>query len=114
MATTAPHRRYDNNQKVGRKCKALSILYLIKFINDLQSLIKFVMLFTTSTQQIRKISTHIADNSDLKDIFSCFKKSLKIPKGQSESVYLRRTENTMAKRKSTKGQTMINKTYIES
>jgi hypothetical protein len=81
--------------------EALSILYLIKFINDLQSLIKFVMLFTTSTQQIRKISTHIADNSDLKDIFSCFKKSLKIPKGQSESVYLRRTNNTMAKRKST-------------
>ena len=33
------------------------------------------------------------------------KKSLKIPKGQSESVYRRRTENTMAKRKSTKGKT---------
>jgi hypothetical protein len=31
------------------------------------------------------------------------KKSLKIPKGQSESVYRRRTDNTMAKRKSTKG-----------
>ena len=27
------------------------------------------------------------------------KKSLKIPKGQSETVYLRRTDNTMAKRK---------------
>ena len=37
------------------------------------------------------------------------KKSLKIPKGQSESVY-RRTDNTMAKRKSTKGQTTIHKT----
>ena len=35
------------------------------------------------------------------------KKSLKIPKGQSESVYRRRTDNTMAKRKSTKGQTTI-------
>jgi hypothetical protein len=32
------------------------------------------------------------------------KKCLKIPKGQSESVYRRRTDNTMAKRKSTKGQ----------
>jgi len=42
---------------------------------------------------------------------NCNKKSLKIPKGQSESVY-RRTDNTMAKRKSTKGQTTINKTYI--
>jgi hypothetical protein len=40
------------------------------------------------------------------------KKSLKIPKGQSESVYRRRTDNTMAKRKGTKGQTTINKTYI--
>jgi len=36
------------------------------------------------------------------------KKSLKIPKLQSESVYRRRTDNTMAKRKSTKGQTTIN------
>jgi hypothetical protein len=35
-----------------------------------------------------------------------------IPKGQSESVYRRRTENAMAKRKSTKGQTTIYKTYI--
>jgi hypothetical protein len=40
------------------------------------------------------------------------KKSLKIPKGQSESVYRRRTDTTMAKRKSTKGKTTINKTYI--
>ena len=40
-----------------------------------------------------------------------FKKSLKIPKVQAESIY-RRTHNTMAKRKSTKGQTTINKTYI--
>jgi hypothetical protein len=39
------------------------------------------------------------------------KKSLKIPKGQSESGYGRRTDNTMAKRKSTKGQTTIYKTY---
>jgi hypothetical protein len=36
---------------------------------------------------------------------------VKVPKGQSESVY-RRTENTIAKRKSTKGQTTIDKTYI--
>jgi hypothetical protein len=40
------------------------------------------------------------------------KKSLKIPKGQSETVYRRRTDNTMAKRKSTKGQTTNDKTYI--
>jgi hypothetical protein len=38
---------------------------------------------------------------------SFFKKSLRIPKGKSESVYRRRTDNTMVKRKNTKGQTMI-------
>jgi hypothetical protein len=35
------------------------------------------------------------------------KKSLKIPKEQSESVNRRRTDNTMAKRKSTRGQSTI-------
>jgi hypothetical protein len=40
------------------------------------------------------------------------KTSLKITKGQSEPVYRRRTDNTMAERKSTKGQTTINNTYI--
>ena len=39
-------------------------------------------------------------------------KSFKIPKGQSEYVYRRGTDNTMAKRKCTKGQTTIYKTYI--
>jgi hypothetical protein len=35
---------------------------------------------------------------------------MKIPKGQSESIYRRRTDNTIAKRKRTKGQTTIYKT----
>jgi hypothetical protein len=39
------------------------------------------------------------------------KKSLKIPNGKSESVCRRRTDNTMAKSKSTKGQATIYKTY---
>jgi len=47
--------------------------------------------------------------------FACFYdilwKSLKIPKGQPESVYRRRTDNTVAKT-STKVQTTIYKTYI--
>jgi hypothetical protein len=43
----------------------------------------------------------------LQNIIHCMKKSLKIPKGQSESVYRRRIGNTMAKGKSTKGQTTI-------
>jgi len=37
---------------------------------------------------------------------------LKIPKWQSETVYRRRTDTTMAKWKSKKSQTTINKTYI--
>jgi hypothetical protein len=40
------------------------------------------------------------------------KKSLKIPKWQSESVNRRRTDNTKAKGNGTKGQTTIYKTYI--
>jgi hypothetical protein len=37
-------------------------------------------------------------------------KSLKIPKVQSQSINRRRTDNTMAKGKTTKGQTTIYKT----
>jgi len=37
---------------------------------------------------------------------------LKIPKGQSETVYRRRTVITMAKLKITRGQTTIDKAYI--
>ena len=36
----------------------------------------------------------------------------KIPKGKSESVCRIKTDNTLTKRKSTKGQTTIYKTYI--
>jgi len=36
---------------------------------------------------------------------------LKTPQGLSESVNLRKTDNIMTKRKSTKGQTTIYKTY---
>jgi hypothetical protein len=39
------------------------------------------------------------------------KKSLKIPNGQSQSVYRRRTDNTITNRNSTKGQATIYKTY---
>jgi len=51
-----------------------------------------------------------------------YKKSLKIPKGQSETVNRKRTDNTMtkrkrtdntmAKRKRTKGHTMVYKTLF--
>ena len=56
------------------------------------------------------VKTMIRDVAMVLD--SVTKKSLKIPKGQSESVYRRRTDNTITRRKSTKGQTTIYKTYI--
>ena len=57
--------------------------------------------------------SHITGRT-LQNIIHCMKKSLKIPKGQSESVYRRRIGNTMAKRKSTKGQTTIQNTYTKT
>jgi predicted choloylglycine hydrolase len=57
--------------------------------------------------RLEKSITYIHDQTAH---FSCkVLKSLKISKGQSESVYRRRTDNTMAKRKRTKGQTTIYK-----
>jgi hypothetical protein len=50
------------------------------------------------------------DTESNKDNFILSKKSLKKPKGQSDFVY-QRTDHTMAKRKNTKGQTTIYKTY---
>jgi hypothetical protein len=45
--------------------------------------------------------------------FDLNKKSLKISKGPSETVYRRRMDNAMAKRKSTKGQTTIDETISQ-
>ena len=42
------------------------------------------------------------------------KKSLKIPKGGNQNPYIEEEDNTMAKRKSTKGQTTIYKAYTYS
>ena len=41
-----------------------------------------------------------------------YAKSLKITKGNQNPYIEERTDNTMTKRKNTKGQTSINKTYI--
>jgi hypothetical protein len=43
---------------------------------------------------------------EIKDTTDIFKKGLKIPKGQSESVYRRRTDNTM-------GDEIINRKIIK-
>jgi len=44
----------------------------------------------------------------------CSKERLKIRKGQSEAVNRRKTDNTMANRTGTKGQTTIYKIYTEN
>jgi hypothetical protein len=62
----------------------------------------------TDTVLVASIKLGLCESEDSSPVF---KKSLKIPKGQSESVYRRRTDNTMVKRTSTKGQTTIYKTY---
>jgi hypothetical protein len=57
----------------------------------------------TGFQCIKEVTFSLSQkclNTDLIVHWKPFKKSLKIPKGQSESVYRRRTDNTMAKRKS--------------
>ena len=63
-------------------------------------------------QREKEQTTNITQQTKDRATRTLLKKSLKIPKGQSETVYRKRTDNTMAKRKSTKGQTTIDKTYI--
>jgi hypothetical protein len=50
------------------------------------------------------VSTIRNKKKKILDINKWLKKSLKIPKGLSESIFRRRTDSTMAKRKSAKGQ----------
>ena len=60
---------------------------------------------------VRSYPLEYIQGTYLKAINKIFtKNSLKIPTGYSESVNRRRTDNTMAKRKRTKGQTAIYKT----
>jgi len=54
---------------------------------------------------------HLSHLSDGICLYVRCKNSLKILKGLSESVSQRRTDNTMVKRKRTKRQTTIYKTY---
>ena len=67
--------------------------------------------YTENTTVLLLTKTYIIQRIPLSCHWRTHKKSLKLPKGQSESVY-RRTDKTMAKRKCTKGQKTINKTYI--
>jgi hypothetical protein len=60
------------------------------------SLVLYVCFVDRCFRDLRFLITPLVSSD-----YSC-KKSLKIPKGQSESIYWRRTDNTMAKRKSIK------------
>ena len=84
----------------------LSSFSAISMLNSCISLVTYVQ--KLYMQQLK--NTKIKKQTKTLIIQFC-KKSLKIPKGQSETVY-RRTYNTKAKRKRTKGQTTIDKTYI--
>ena len=66
--------------------------------------------FSSNPESFQILADEIVNSSNFK---SCdiTKKCLKIPKGQPQFVY-RRTDNTITKRKSTKGKTTIYKTYI--
>ena len=95
-----------------------SIDWIINVNEFLAETLKLITNFSALKQadfiskQITKSSTPLTDSNILLHTITCnSKKNLKTPKGQSETVY-RRTDNTMAKRKSTKGQTTIGKTYI--
>jgi hypothetical protein len=64
-------------------------------------------------QREKEQTTNITQQTKDRATRTLLKKSLKIPKGQSYSVYRRRTDKTMPKRKSTNGQRKtIYKTYI--
>jgi hypothetical protein len=87
-----------DDTKKSRKINHLGIVFFVFFFLNCLSRIKRQLPITWTVDPT--YNTYFIE------------KSLKIPKGQSESVYRRRTDNTMAKRKRTKGQTTINKTYI--
>ena len=65
---------------------------------------------STDFDSLIDILTDVTDTVKTGKIICKVKKSLKISKGLSESVNRRSTDNTMAKRKRTKGQTTIYKT----
>ena len=77
-------------------------------IESFISILNGVMLRTNKNQWI--INYAFTQKSCVFHVWG--KTSLKISKGLSESVIRKRTNNARAKRKSTKGQTTIYKTYI--
>ena len=78
---------------------------------DITELLLKVALNTVTPPPIYRIKgDNILDLTQQRRAVVAFIDRVKIPKGQSESVY-RRTDNTIVKRKSTKEQTTINKTY---
>ena len=74
-----------------------------------------MLLHTYGKSTIGKLKSSLLCLSDTHCQFlgvgQCMMQSLKISNGWSESVYRRGTGNTMVKRKSTKRQTTIYKTY---
>jgi hypothetical protein len=70
----------------------------IEGIGDYHSL-TFLYLIRNGECTMREAINTLCHILEIWQSYSWWKKSLKIPKGQSESVYRRTTDNTMAKRK---------------
>jgi hypothetical protein len=99
----------DGLLKKNEKKLARSFNFTFRYIDDVLSLNN--SRFGDFVDRIYPIELEIKDTTDTDTSASYLDLHLEIPQGRSESVY-RRTNNTMVKRKSTKGQTTINKTCI--
>ena len=79
---------------------------------DFEMSCQLLIFFCYSYNNLSDLFVFMGSNVPINKTMACFldssKKSLKISKGQSESVD-RRTDNTMVKRTRTKGQTTIYK-----
>jgi hypothetical protein len=104
-----------HQSKIAEISKMLSLTHIFSSHGTVTSIKKMVQLKVVLSAQTFPLSNMMWWCKCLPHVmkwllFTHTMKSLKIPKGQSESVY-RRTDNTMANRKSRKGQTTIYKTY---
>ena len=115
-ATSPTNRREQITRKSSFKLSKVMIFALSTFsypscFGNRMIENKYVWKIQTGNSKNKPTKMDFRNDSMEFDYYISWKMSLKIPKRQSVFVY-RRTDNTMTKRKSTKGQTTIYKTYI--
>ena len=101
-----------NNEKNVEDDSTAKMLWYVNFQTNLMSFESIALIFCVQLTPLHPPGNGTVVKKNIKFGETRCKKSLKIPKEKSESVYRRRTDNTMAKRKSIKEQTTIKKTYI--